>query len=194
MDRDIDNNFSKFYIYKKKMNKILKTLPLLITFVLFSFLLYFVITNKDPSVPPSPLLNKQIPIFETNDLFDEKIKLDNDFLKNKKVIINFFASWCAPCKIEHPILMEIRNNNPNILLLGINHKDKKENAINFVLENGNPYHYIGMDSDGKISLDFGVYGLPETFISNQEEKIIFKHVGPLTLKLYNEQIKKLLSN
>ena len=90
--------------------------------------------------------------------------------------------------------MKIKRDHPDILLLGINHKDKKEDAINFILENGNPYDYIGMDNDGKISFDFGVYGLPETFVSNNKNIIIFKHVGPLTKKIYNDTIEKLLSN
>ena len=176
------------------MKKILKIVPLLMTLCVFSFLLLFLISNKDPSVPPSPLLKKQIPEFETLDLFNEKTKINNNALENKKVIINFFASWCVPCKVEHPILMKIKRDHPDILLLGINHKDKKEDAINFILENGNPYDYIGMDNDGKISFDFGVYGLPETFVSNNKNIIIFKHVGPLTKKIYNDTIEKLLSN
>ena len=119
-------------------------------------------------------------------------KLTNKIINEKKVLINFFASWCEPCKIEHNILMQISNNHKNILLLGFNFKDKKKEAINFIEKNGNPFDKIGIDNDGKIAMDFGVYGLPETFIVDKNGKIIFKHVGPITNKIYNNEIKKLL--
>ena len=97
-------------------------------------------------------------------------------------MINFFASWCEPCKLEHSQLMSISKNQPELFLLGINYKDEKENAIKFINDLGNPYDNIGIDNTGQIGIDFGVYGLPETFIINEEGLIIYKHVGTINKK------------
>ena len=173
-------------------NTILK-IPFILTFLIFIIFLYFLLQEKDPSIPPSALLNKKVPKFESTNLLKEDSVFNNKIFSGKITIINFFASWCSPCKIEHPILMKISKENNNILLIGINHKDKKDDAIEF-LKIGNPYNKIGIDDNGKIAIEFGVYGLPETFIVNKSGIIIFTHVGPITEKLYDNKIKKLLSN
>lgn len=174
------------------MKRLVFFLPLVITIIIFSFLLYYILQNKDISNPPSALLDEPVPIFNSVNFFDNDTNITNKIINEKKVLINFFASWCEPCKIEHNILMQISNNHKNILLLGFNFKDKKKEAINFIEKNGNPFDKIGIDNDGKIAMDFGVYGLPETFIVDKNGKIIFKHVGPITNKIYNNEIKKLL--
>ena len=175
------------------MKNIIYKIPLIFTFFIFIILLYFLIQDKNPSIPQSALINKDIPKFQANDLLNENLTFNNEILSDKKAIINFFASWCSPCKVEHPILIKISENHKNIILLGINHKDKKNDAIEF-LKAGNPYDYIAIDKDGKLAMDFGVYGLPETFIIDKNDVIIFKHVGPITNKLYEKEIQKLLSN
>ena len=176
-----------------KIQIILQIIPLLGLFVISSFLFYYLSQNKDPSIPSSALLNKKVPEFQTHDLLKNEITINNNIFPGKKVLINFFASWCAPCEVEHPILIEISDKHKNVFLLGINYKDKKNDAIEF-LETGNPYNNTAVDIKGEIAINFGVYGLPETFIVDENGIIIFKHVGPITKKLYDQKIKKLLSN
>tara|TARA_Y100001970_G_C13880142_1_gene673476 strand:- start:127 stop:657 length:531 start_codon:yes stop_codon:yes gene_type:complete len=175
-----------------KKETIIRIIPLTLLLIIFGFFLYYLLQDKTPGVPPSALLKEKMPTFEIIDLFDKDYKYKNDILVGKKTLVNFFASWCSPCKAEHLFLMEINKNFPDLFLLGINYKDKKEDAMDFINSLGNPYDRIGIDDKGSIAMDFGVYGLPETFIINEEGIIIFKHVGPITKDLYNDQIKKLL--
>ena len=86
----------------------------------------------------------------------------------------------------------LKNNYPELIIIGVNHKDIKLDAIKFLEDNGNPYHYVGIDKDGKIGLEFGVFGLPETFLTNNKGKIIYKHTGPLTKKIVKKEILPLL--
>ena len=191
------------------MKQIIKFAPLVIlTFVCIFFLL-FILLEKDPSNPPSALLNKEIPDFSTTNLFNKNIKLSSDnIIRNvniaadnnvnfsedtleKYTLVNFFASWCSPCRAEHHLFFEIKKNYPNVFLLGISHKDAPEDSKQYLSEEGNPYSFVGLDQDGRIALEFGVFGLPETFIVNNEGKIIFKQMGPLTKKILNDEIYKL---
>jgi len=140
----------------------------------------------------SDIFNENLPNFEIIDLFDESKKLSNIDINNKQVLINFFASWCAPCKDEHPLFFKLKNNYPNIMIIGIDFKDKKSDAMKFLEKEGNPYHFVGSDDSGDIGLDFGVFGLPETFLTNREGNIIYKHLGPLTKKIVQNEIFPLL--
>ena len=132
--------------------------------------------------------NKNIPQFNIVSLIDETKILSNQDINNKISLINFFASWCAPCKTEHPFFIKLKNQFPELLIIGINHKDKKEDAINFLNKEGNPYDFVGNDYEGKIGLEFGVFGLPETFLTNNQGKIIFKHVGLITKDIIENNI------
>ena len=174
------------------MKKVVVITPLIILLTICFFILIFILSKKDPSKPPSALLNKNIPLITSKNLYDDKLLITNNDLKNKFTLINFFASWCAPCKTEHPLFFLIKNKYPNLFLLGINYKDKEQNAINYLQSEGNPYSFVGVDNDGTIALEFGVFGLPETFLINSEGKIIYKHTGPLTKDIINEDIKPLL--
>ena len=135
---------------------------------------------------------KNLPDFEIINLFDESLKLSNVDIKNKLVLINFFASWCAPCKDELPLFFILKNNRPDMMIIGIDYKDKKSDALKFFEEEGNPYHFVGLDNNGNIGYEFGVFGLPETFLTNNEGKIIYKHLGPLTKKVVRNKISPLL--
>ena len=138
--------------------------------------------------PINELSYENIPEFNTEGLLDKNRTLTNHDIKDKIILINFFASWCLPCKIEHPLLMELKNNFPKLMIIGLNHKDKKEDAIQFLSTNGNPYSFIGVDLDGAIGLEFGVFGLPETFFINSDGKIIYKHTGPLSNEVIQKEI------
>ena len=113
-------------------------------------------------------------------------------LSNKQVLINFFASWCAPCKDELPIFFTLKNNYPNLIIVGIAYKDKKSDALKFLEKEGSPYDFVGLDNNGDIGLEFGVFGLPETFLLNNEDKVIYQHLGPLTKKIVRNEISPLL--
>ena len=114
--------------------------------------------------------------------------LDMTFLKSGKVkIVNVWASWCAPCKIEHPLLMELAGRD-DVEIAGINYKDRPENARRFLGTLGNPYVAVGVDANGRTSVDWGVYGVPETFIVDGAGNIVHKHVGPLTAPVVAETI------
>ena len=174
------------------MKKLIVLSPLVILLIISFFILIYLLSNKDPSKPPSALINKDIPIFESKSLYEtDKVIKSQDF-KNKKVLINFFASWCLPCKVEHPLFFEISENYPDLFMLGFNHKDKSEDAKNYLSEDGNPYDFVGVDRDGMIALEFGVFGLPETFLINEKGKIIYKFMGPLTKEIVKNEIIPLL--
>ena len=191
------------------MKQIIKFAPLVLLAFVCLFFLLFIVFEKDPNNPPSALLNKEIPNFSTTNLFNKNIKLSSDNIKrNVKLaadsnvnfsedtleqytLVNFFASWCTPCRAEHHLFFEIKKNYPNVFLLGISHKDAPEDSKKYLSEEGNPYSFVGLDQDGRIALEFGVFGLPETFIINNEGKIIFKQMGPLTEKILNDEIFKL---
>ena len=174
------------------MKKILLILPLLTILIIFSILLIFLLQKKDPHKPPSALLNEKLPEFSMINLFDENNLLSNNDVKEKFVLINYFASWCAPCKVEHPLFFDIKDRYPHLFIIGVNHKDIKLDALDYLNKYGNPYDYVGVDKNGLIGLEFGVFGLPETFIINLSGKIIYKYLGPLTKEVIENEIYPLL--
>lgn len=136
--------------------------------------------SGDPSKLPSALLGKPVPVFTLPAIEGSSQPgfSNADLAKGKVSLVNVFASWCAPCREEHPLLMELAKD-PRIVLFGINQKDKAENARRFLGRLGNPYVAAGADANGRISIDWGVYGVPETFLVSGEGRILYKHVGPL---------------
>ena len=127
----------------------------------------------------------EINLFQSNETINTKEFINNDF-----TILNFWASWCAPCRKEHPNLVRL-SKIKNIKLVGVNFKDNVENAKNFLKENGNPFDILAEDKNGKNSVNFGVYGIPETILIDSELKILKKYIGPLNIKEVNE-IRKLV--
>ena len=174
------------------MNRIFILTPLIVLFIICIFSLVYLLSGKDPNKPPSALLNKDVPIFESSSLYNAKDIIKTKDIKNKKTLINFFASWCSPCKIEHPLFFEIRKKYPELYLLGFNHKDPPSDAKKYLEDDGNPYDFVGVDSDGLIALEFGVFGLPETYLINEDGKIIYKFMGPITMDILKNEIEPLL--
>lgn len=174
------------------MKKIIMITPLIALITICSFVLIYILSDRNPQKPPSSLINKNIPSFNIYNLYDENKTIKNSDLKNKYTLINFFASWCAPCKVEHHLFFKIKEDNPDLFILGINYKDKEIDAKDYLINEGNPYSFVGIDANGKIGLDFGVFGLPETFLINNKGEIIFKHIGPITEQIIYEQINPLL--
>ena len=174
------------------MSRLIILTPLITLLVICLFVLIYLLSNKDPNKPPSVLINKNVPKFETVSLYDNSKFINNKDLENKKVLINFFASWCLPCKVEHPLFFELSETYPDIYIIGFNHKDKEYDAKKYLLDDGDPYDFVGIDSDGMIALEFGVFGLPETFLINEENKIIYKFMGPITKEIIKNEIEPLL--
>jgi len=137
--------------------------------------------SGEPSKIPSALINKPVPDFTLAAVpgLDVPGLASDDLTSGKVTVVNVWASWCAPCRIEHPLLTELAKR-PDITLAGINYKDEPENAVRFLMTLGQPFAAVGMDRDGRAAVDWGVYGVPETFIVDGEGRIRYKHIGPLT--------------
>ena len=170
------------------MNRTFLIMPLIGLVIICLFFLIFILLEKNPNDPPSALLNKNLPTFSSISLYDKEEILLSDDLKGKYTLINFFASWCTPCRAEHHLFFKIKKEIPELFILGFSHKDDLDDSKKYLEEEGNPYSFVGIDSDGKIAFNFGVFGLPETFIINEDKKIIYKHTGPLTKKIIEDEI------
>jgi cytochrome c biogenesis protein CcmG/thiol:disulfide interchange protein DsbE len=170
------------------MKKAILMAPLLVLTIICLFFLIFILLGRNPNNPPSALLNKNLPSFSSINLYNNEETLMSDNLKGKYTLINFFASWCTPCRAEHHLFFKIKKEIPELYILGFSHKDDLNDSKKYLEEEGNPYSFVGIDRDGKIAFDFGVFGLPETFIINKNGEIIYKHTGPLTKKIIEDEI------
>lgn len=131
-----------------------------------------------PDIVPSPLIDKDAPVFALKPIPGrDDGGLTNDDLKGQVTVVNVFASWCQPCLVEHPFLMQLAKSG--VRVLGINYKDKPEDAVAWLKRHGDPFSKIGRDDTGRVAIDWGVYGVPETFILDAEGRIRHKHVGPI---------------
>ena len=148
---------------------------LLIIMSSFGFMFYKGL-KIDPSIVPSNLIDEETPNFQLKKVGNYPLFDSKDLLKKEIKIVNFFATWCGPCKIEHPQLMELSGS---FRIYGIAKKDNPKNIINWLKSYGNPFDKIGLDNDGISSIEWGVYGLPETFLINKDNKILYKHIGPI---------------
>ncbi|SEQ23775.1 cytochrome c biogenesis protein CcmG, thiol:disulfide interchange protein DsbE [Devosia sp. YR412] len=136
--------------------------------------------NRDPGLVRSVLIDKPAPVFAMAEVPELGVPgFDTEALKGEVTVVNVFASWCIPCRDEHPLLVALKDIT-GVRLFGINQSDAPENARAFLAELGNPYDAVGMDRDRRVSIDWGVYGVPETFVVDAEGTITFKHVGPLS--------------
>ena len=167
------------------MKKKLILLPVIIFFIIISIFFYLLIIERNPSEIPSALLGKKYPSFESRSLMnDNKFILDNE-LNEELVLVNFFASWCIPCRKEHVYIKKF-SNEKKIKVIGINYKDKFKNAKKWLNEYGNPFSNIAIDKNGRIAIDWGVYGIPETFIIDSNGIIKYRLIGPIDKKIYKK--------
>jgi cytochrome c biogenesis protein CcmG/thiol:disulfide interchange protein DsbE len=135
---------------------------------------------------PKTNIQKDLPIFKVKDFItNTDIDSTKVFAEESYYILNIWASWCVPCRKEHPLLMEL-NKNKSIKLIGLNYRDNLNNAKKFINELGNPYTQILIDTDGTKAVEFGAYGVPETFLIDKNKKIIRKFVGPINKKILEE--------
>jgi cytochrome c biogenesis protein CcmG/thiol:disulfide interchange protein DsbE len=145
--------------------------------------------DRDSSLVRSVLIDKPVPQFALAGVEGLDVPgFDSAALKGEPTIVNVFASWCIPCRDEHPLLESLKTET-GIRMYGINHSDAPENARAFLAELGNPYDAVGADRDRRVSIDWGVYGVPETFLVDKHGTIVYKHVGPLTPGAITSELK-----
>ena len=166
------------------MNNKFIPLIIIISFIIIFLIFYKGLKETNIYIPKSEI-QKKIPIFSSVK-FDsnENVNSSEIFNSNKFYLLNIWASWCVPCRQEHKLLMSLNDDN-KINVIGMNYKDNKKNAENFLEELGNPYKDIFMDTDGTIAIELGAYGVPESFLI-LNNKIVKKYIGPLNKKLINE--------
>jgi cytochrome c biogenesis protein CcmG/thiol:disulfide interchange protein DsbE len=167
-----------------RRSRLLFLLPALV-FGALALLFLVRLSSGDPSKVPSALIGHLAPAFSLPALDGLHADgqpvpgLSREDLKGKVTVVNVWASWCAPCRQEHPLLMELAKD-PTIRLVGINYKDNPENARRFLGTLGNPFAAVGVDQNGRTAIDWGVYGVPETFVVGPDATIRYKQIGPLT--------------
>ena len=133
------------------------------------------------------MIGSQMPNLQSKTLYKNKVLSLANIVSNEKFVVNIFASWCAPCKIEHPVLMQLKNSK--IKIIGINYKDNQKNAKAFIEKYQNPFEKVLIDSDGALSIQLGAFGVPETFLVDKNFTIIAKHIGPID----NNFVKKVIN-
>ena len=155
-------------------------LPLLIFVGLAGLFLSQLLSGRDVSEVPSALIGQPAPQTNLPALEGSNLPgLDSKSFAGKVTLVNVFASWCAPCREEHPVLLALAQDK-RFVMAALNYKDQPENARRFLGDLGNPFQAIGVDEAGRTAIDWGVYGVPETFVIGKDGKIAYKHVGPLT--------------
>ncbi len=160
-------------------------IPLAIFIVLVAFLAIGL--GRDPREVPSPLIGKQAPDFQLPQLHQPDKTFSPRDMRGKVWLLNVWASWCFSCRDEHPFLLELQRSGP-IPVYGLNTKNNRDEALAWLGELGNPYVLSAADLDGRVSIDYGVYGAPETFLIDREGIIRFKQIGPITPELWNTRI------
>ncbi len=171
----------------------MRVLKFLIPLGLFGVLAWFLFSglSLNPREVPSPLIGKPAPDFQLVRLDDPDKPVRRDDLLGKPWIMNVWASWCAPCREEHPVVIDLARRG-GVPVVGLNYKDRPGDARNWLQRLGDPYAVTLVDFDGKVGIDFGVYGVPETFVIDAQGIIRYKHVGVLTPAVVSERIEPLL--
>jgi cytochrome c biogenesis protein CcmG/thiol:disulfide interchange protein DsbE len=161
-------------------------LSITIIFLRFCFVVFYKGLNNSNTYTPQINDKKNIPIFKAKD-FNSNIYTNSEKIFEEDIfyIVNIWASWCVPCRTEHPTLMEL-SKSQSVKLIGLNYRDNQINAKNFINEFGNPYSQILIDKDGTLGIEFGAYGVPETFVIDRNKKIIRKFVGPINQEIADE--------
>ena len=172
------------------MQKIIKSIIVLL--FIFVLLVFYNSLYRETNYSTDYLVGNKLAKINLKSFDDNKIYTSEDFKKSRYTLINFWASWCAPCRIEHPYLMKL-SKEKNLKILGVNFKDKKNNASKFLNELGNPYYYMAKDTKGKQSVNFGIYGIPESILINNETIVLKKFVGPLNDQNLND-IKEIINS
>jgi len=171
----------------------MKSLRLIVPLVVFLVIVVFLWAglSRDPREVPSPLIGKPAPAFELAQLHAPGKKLGTADMKGQVWLLNVWASWCVSCRVEHPLLVELAKANV-VPVIGLNYKDKNELGLAWLAQNGDPYRLSVIDADGRVGIDWGVYGVPETFVVDKAGMIRYKQIGPLTAEALQQKILPLV--
>jgi len=171
----------------------MKSLKFLLPLVLFMTLAALLAAGLglDPKEVPSPLIGKPAPAFALARLDDSQVTIKRDDLLGKVWVLNVWASWCVACREEHPLLVDF-SRRKTVPVYGLNYKDDRNDGLRWLARFGNPYDASLVDADGKVGIDYGVYGVPETFIVDKLGVVRFKHIGPVTPEVLRDRIEPLL--
>lgn len=168
-------------------------LKYLVPLIIFGMMVWFLGRGLylNPREVPSPLVDKPAPVFTIEDLHDPDRQFSSAQMKGQVWILNVWASWCRPCRDEHPLFVEFgrRNLAP---IVGLNYKDQRGDALNWLQRLGDPFYASGYDIEGRVGLDYGVYGVPETYVIDKQGVIRYKHIGPLTAESFQTKVVALV--
>ncbi len=165
-------------------------IPVVFFFVMLGLLLFGL--GRDPNLVPSAMINRALPEFALPDLWDESGIVSSEELRDGVFIVNVWATWCVPCHIEHPYLMEISQRESDVTFVGVNYKDNSRDAREFLDERGNPFRHTLVDLDGRLGIDLGVAGAPETFIVDPQGRIRYRHVGVIDNRVWAQTFAPLI--
>ena len=171
----------------------MRALKFVIPLAVFAGLVAFfaVGLTRDPREIPSPFIGKPAPAFNLTQLHDEKVAFTPDDMKGKVWLLNVWASWCVSCRVEHPLLVEMSRSKV-VPIVGLNYKDTRSDGVQWLSKFGNPYVLSAFDSEGRVGIDYGVYGVPETFVIDKQGVIRYKQIGPVTPEALEKTIMPLI--
>ena len=166
----------------------------LVPLALFVVLVLFLAVGLrlDPREVPSPLVNKPAPAFKLAQLEQPELQFSPEDLKGKVWVFNVWASWCVACRQEHPVLMDFARAQI-APLIGLDYKDQRKDALGVLKRSGNPYDLTAFDADGRVGIDYGVYGVPESYVIDKAGVIRYKHIGPITSEALQKTIIPLIN-
>ena len=162
----------------------------IVPFGLFALLGVFLYVglHRDPSYVPSPLIGKPAPDFTLPSLQDPAYPVSSKDLAGRPWVLNVWGTWCAGCRQEHPVLLQIARQT-SVPIIGLDWKDDATEAQRWLAELGNPYAAVAFDSEGRVAIDWGVYGAPETFLIGADGKVLYKHIAPMTLEVWAKEFE-----
>ena len=171
----------------------MRSLKFIVPLVVFVGLAAFLAVGltRDPREIPSPFIGKAAPGFKLEQLADEKLAFTPEEMKGRVWLLNVWASWCVACRVEHPLLVEMSKQKV-VPIVGLNYKDKRAEGLQWLRRHGDPYSLSAYDVDGKVGIDYGVYGVPETFVIDKQGVIRYKQIGPITPEALEKKIMPLV--
>lgn len=171
----------------------MKSLRLLLPLAVFLVIVGFLMKGlaRDPREVPSPLVGAPAPAFSLVQLHDPAKRLGTADMRGQVWLLNVWASWCVSCRVEHPLLVQLAQAKI-VPVVGLNYKDKNEEGKAWLAQHGNPYRVSVVDSDGRVGIDWGVYGVPETFVVDKSGVVRYKQIGPLTVEALEKKILPLV--